>query len=255
MNRRRLWMVLDRRKAVYRRNAKGLFLRAFDKEIEPLWEKIEQASDIRDIEIPPLEDQAIRDAYIRLYKKTAFDFAKKARKDVRKMTKGEDEIYEDLIMQEILLYIDKHVGETITAVGNTSKELIRQMLDDIVPEIMDQGVGGGQATTMLRDRIQSAWHEAKRFRVERIARTEVNRASNYGTLEGMRSVSEEQDKVWISALAGESRDAHIAADGQTVGINEPFIVDGEDLQYPGDPAGSPGNTINCLCSMYYEIKR
>jgi len=37
-------------------------------------------------------------------------------------------------------------------------------------------------------------------------------------------------------------------------MEEPFDVDGEDLQYPGDPAGSAGNTINCLCSMTYETK-
>jgi len=26
-------------------------------------------------------------------------------------------------------------------------------------------------------------------------------------------------------------------------------VDDEELDYPGDPAGSPGNTINCRCTI------
>lgn len=254
MNRRRLWRLLDRQKAVYRRNAKGIFMRAFDKQIEPLYEKIEQISDIRDIEVPPLDNTAVKDAYKRLYLKTGIDFAMKARRDSRKMLKGEDEIYEDLIMQEMLAYIETEVGSTIVAIGNTSKELIQKLLNKWVPEILDEGVGGGEATTLLRDRIQSAWHEAKRFRVERIARTEVNRASNVGSLKGMRSISENQNKVWLSAFAAESRPEHSDADGQIVDIKESFEVGGERLQYPGDPAGSAGNTINCLCSMFYEVK-
>ena len=30
-------------------------------------------------------------------------------------------------------------------------------------------------------------------------------------------------------------------------MDEPFEVDGEQLMYPGDPAGSAGNIINCQC--------
>jgi hypothetical protein len=30
-------------------------------------------------------------------------------------------------------------------------------------------------------------------------------------------------------------------------VDEPFDVGGEKLMYPRDPAGSPGNTINCSC--------
>jgi len=43
---------------------------------------------------------------------------------------------------------------------------------------------------------------------------------------------------------------HLAADGQRVGMNEPFVIEGvngdEELRYPGDPMGSAGNVINCF---------
>ena len=56
------------------------------------------------------------------------------------------------------------------------------------------------------------------------------------------------ERTWISALQpGRTRDAHAEAHGQTVGLHEPFSVDGESLMYPGDPVGSPENIINCLC--------
>jgi uncharacterized protein with gpF-like domain len=44
---------------------------------------------------------------------------------------------------------------------------------------------------------------------------------------------------------------HVAADGQIVGMNEPFTVSGEKLMFPGDPAGSAKNTIMCRCQVVF----
>lgn len=254
MDRRRLWLIIDRQKASYRTKIKSVFMGALEKQIKPLYEKIELISNIRDLEIPPLNDQAIQEAYKRLYMATALPFAMDKRRQ-RKWTKGEDEIFEDLIMEQILVYLRNNVGSEIRAVGDTSKLLIQRLLDRLIPEIMDQGIGGGGAAqTMLRDRIKSEWHRMKYYRTERIVRTEVNRAANWGSLEGARSLDIPQNKVWISAFAPESRPEHEAADGQKRDLNEPFEVWGESLMYPGDPAGSGQNTINCLCSTYEEVK-
>jgi uncharacterized protein with gpF-like domain len=43
------------------------------------------------------------------------------------------------------------------------------------------------------------------------------------------------------------RPGHIAADGQVVDVDKPFVVEGEELMYPRDPNGSAENTINCSC--------
>jgi len=256
MNRRRMWKTIDRQKASYRNSMKPVFMRAFDKQIQPLYQKIAETSDIRDIEVPPLNDKAIEEAYKRLYMVTAVDFFKAKRGQWKKsFTKQvDDEIFEDLIMQNVLTYLELHAGETVVAAGDTSVTLIQQLLKKLTPEIIDQGLGGGEAQTMLRDMIQSEWHQMKYFRTERIVRTEVNRASNWGSLEGTKSLGVPMIKGWLSAFAGESRPEHMDADGQKVDLEEPFIVGGEELQYPGDPAGSAANTINCLCSLYEELK-
>jgi len=254
MNRRQIWQRLDRRKSNYRVKSKPVFMKAFDDQIKPLFDKIKETSDIRDIVVPPLNDKPIEEAYKRLYLITASDYAMLQRMEFRKKDVSEDEVFEALMYDEIINYLKIHKGATITAAGDTSVELIQRMIDKMVPEILDQGIGGGAAQTMLRDQIGSAWHEMKRFRTERIVRTEVNRASNWGSLEGAKSVGMSQDKVWLSAFSMDSRDTHNAADGQKVDINEPFIVGGENLMYPGDPNGSVGNTVNCLCSQYFEIK-
>jgi uncharacterized protein with gpF-like domain len=54
-------------------------------------------------------------------------------------------------------------------------------------------------------------------------------------------------KRWLTSGNDNVRPAHAAANGQEVGIDEAFIVDGEELDHPGDEHGSPANVINCHC--------
>jgi len=59
---------------------------------------------------------------------------------------------------------------------------------------------------------------------------------------------EGEAKEWLATQDDKVRDAHAAADGQKVPIDESFDVGGEQLEYPGDVAGSPENVINCRCT-------
>lgn len=55
-------------------------------------------------------------------------------------------------------------------------------------------------------------------------------------------------KRWLHIpVAKVPRISHILADKQVRKPGEPFLIDGEELQYPRDPSGTPGNTINCHC--------
>jgi len=70
-------------------------------------------------------------------------------------------------------------------------------------------------------------------------------------------------KSWLSARDLRVRPAHVLADatynreGTTgpIPVDQPFIVDGEELMYPHDPAGSPGNIINCRCVSVPVVER
>ena len=53
--------------------------------------------------------------------------------------------------------------------------------------------------------------------------------------------------TWNTMEDDRVRPAHEDADGQEVGLNEPFEVGGETLLCPGDPNGSDENTIGCRC--------
>jgi post-segregation antitoxin (ccd killing protein) len=57
-------------------------------------------------------------------------------------------------------------------------------------------------------------------------------------------------KTWLATTDERSRHWHNGVmNGVSVAIDEPFIVGGIEMQYPGDPAGGPNNNCNCRCAF------
>ena len=52
--------------------------------------------------------------------------------------------------------------------------------------------------------------------------------------------------TWNAVGDDRTRPDHRDADGQEVPLEDPFTVGGEQLDYPGDPAGSDEQTMNCV---------
>jgi uncharacterized protein with gpF-like domain len=83
-------------------------------------------------------------------------------------------------------------------------------------------------------------------RARRIAMTETAAAYGAGRDSAMKSAGV-QWKQWLTSGNDNVRPYHAEANGQTVTIDEPFIVGGEELMHPGDDTGSAANVINCHC--------
>lgn len=86
----------------------------------------------------------------------------------------------------------------------------------------------------------------------RAARTAVTNAQNAGrqdTYEAAADMGIKVKKRWIATKDMRTRHEHGEADGQTVDIDEPFIVGGEEMMFPGDRSGSAWNVYNCRCTM------
>lgn len=94
------------------------------------------------------------------------------------------------------------------------------------------------------------------YRARRIAQHEILTACNAATLDGYRQSEVVMGKEWMCSCDERSRAAHIAADGQIVPVDEPFIVDGEKLMHPGDGSlgASASNVIGCRCTMRAKIR-
>jgi len=84
-----------------------------------------------------------------------------------------------------------------------------------------------------------------------VAHTAINWSSLNESKIFNQEVREELKKEWISMRDDKVRDDHAEADGQTVGLDDFFLVGGEQLEYPGDPNGSIENIINCRCIVGY----
>jgi len=91
---------------------------------------------------------------------------------------------------------------------------------------------------------------ATRARAMTVTYTEIGRAYSVGhqaALERDAQIVPNLHKRWMHSPRLHPRASHIAANGQIVPHDKPFIVDGEKLMYPRDPNGSAANTINCGC--------
>jgi len=126
-------------------------------------------------------------------------------------------------------------------------------------EIFQAAELAGEGIPKIQERLSAYFGDRKSdYQTERIARTTMTGASNAGSQQAWNQAEEEGvqlEKEWVSALQPDrSRESHMGAHGQRVGLHESFLVDGEYLEYPGDPAGSPGNIINCLCGMIGVVK-
>jgi len=128
-----------------------------------------------------------------------------------------------------------------------TKAMVRRGL----AQALKNGEGLDQVTERMRRIFQVPKDQT--WRAQRIARTETNKVVNLGTLQGYQQSNVVRSKRWLAGF--NARDAHAAARGQTVPLNEPFIVGGEPLMYPGDPSGSAGNIINCRCTMTPVVDR
>jgi len=91
------------------------------------------------------------------------------------------------------------------------------------------------------------------YRSNLISRTETHRIASFANEQVAINMNiRGTEKEWVAILDERTRIAHSYAAGQKVPLEQSFIVGGEKLKYPGDPAGSAGNTINCRCAVIYR---
>lgn len=90
-----------------------------------------------------------------------------------------------------------------------------------------------------------------------IATNEIMRVQSLASVARINALKEQHPhlmKMWKHVpVARVPRISHLKADGQLRKPDEPFQVEGEELQYPRDPSGSAENTINCHCLVIPHI--
>lgn len=179
-----------------------------------------------------------------LYKTVGSQFAKITRAEFRKVI-GKKAIEDDVYLFIMDDYFENEVANLIVNVDDVIKNQIKSLIFNSINE----GLSIIDLKKLLTKQIKSI--SKKRALV--IARTETIKASNMGSLVGAEESGVDFNKEWITHFDSRTRGSHASANGQVVHKSEPFIVDGERLQAPGDTSlgASAGNVIQCRCAIGY----
>jgi len=124
----------------------------------------------------------------------------------------------------------------------------------VMRKIIVEGHEKGVGTLQIAANIRSTFDFYSVSRSRTIARTEIHSAATHSMQDAAEEAAEQLDvqlgREWVTIEDDRTRDAHIDADEQKVGLDEPFYVDGEYIDVPGE--GDAANAINCRCTVIYN---
>lgn len=118
---------------------------------------------------------------------------------------------------------------------------------DALKASLAEGINAGEGIGQLAERVDAVMIDRIRSSKEVIARTEVSASSTIGNRESYRQSGVVVGVTWIAALDERTRPEHVAAHGQTVGLDEDFHVGGATGPGPG-MMSSAAMSANCRCS-------
>lgn len=114
-----------------------------------------------------------------------------------------------------------------------------------VSETIQDGYAQGWSVARTAAAIVEKVDEVAPGRAETYARTDLVALSNGGSLMAAQIVGVAA-KTWLATEDERTRETHAQADGQTVGLEQPFDIGGEQGMYPGDPDLSDEEAFNCF---------
>lgn len=119
------------------------------------------------------------------------------------------------------------------------------------------GILQGESIKHLADRLQVNIPGMNRTSAIRAARTAVTGAQNAGRLDSFLKAQEmgiRLKKRWLATLDNRTRHTHRILDGQVRPNEKPFVVEGQEIMYPGDPSAAAALVYNCRCTLVAEVE-
>ena len=187
--------------------------------------------------------------YAEIYKSVGLRFAKwYARNFDKYIKKGINPRQFESIWEQQFLFLGQAIAaRRVTLVSGTAKKTLRNIFRSLLADQEFMQLGEQQQARVLRRKF----NRYSQTQAERLVRTESTLIANYATMQSALSIfpGAQMKKEWIASFDDRTRDAHALADGQIVNYDDTFIVGVDFMKYPGDPAASAENVINCRCSV------
>lgn len=159
-------------------------------------------------------------------------------------------------LDENLPLLDEPAAVWMAEASNRLKNVGTIVWEEIREQLV-LGVQAGDGVKELAARVEQAAGFSA-VRAAKTARTESAAAANGGSITQARALGLDMDKQWEATFPtdGRTRPTHLAAHGQTVDLNDKFVVGDALLDFPADPLGEADETINCRCApTYINIRR
>ena len=196
------------------------------------------------------DDKDLLKIYRDIYTDIGLRFAKwYARNNDKYLTKGVNpNQYVDQWTNKFASFGSAVGAQRVTLVSGTAKKTLigitQQLMRD--PEFMS--LGNQQKGRILN----SQFSRYSNNQAERLVRTEATAAANFATMESATTIfpGAQMRKEWIASFDDRTRSTHSeAGSSDPIPYNDPFMVGGSFLMYPGDPSGPAAEVINCRCSV------
>ena len=149
-------------------------------------------------------------------------------------------------------------AERVSLVQGTA----RQNLIDVTRRLFTDDVFINEGAEVRARMVRQKFDQYSQYQAERLVRTEATNIANLATATAAEDIfpGTDMQKEWISGSDARTRRFsnkdfadHVTMDGKVVDFDKPFEVPTirgiEYLMHPGATNGSPGNVINCRCSM------
>jgi len=242
------WKRIDRQRSVYSNYAKNALQQALDTQLNNYINNLSSVA--LDVNIELVSTDVIQNAIEKVYSKVMGDFAKDSYNEYILINKKTEFNW----IETILNWVQVNLGGIVNSINFFTKRRITEQVQIAVQE--------GWSIQQLRDKLKKDYAFSEN-RAQMIARTEIIRASNAGSLLGAIETGIPMLKYWLATRDDRTRgqkpsdkfDHYSMLEREKIGVSldQPFNVSGEFLMYPGDPDGSAGNTINCRCALRYEV--
>ncbi len=240
--------IQQRMKVRYENIYASVFARRINDMIAPVIDLFEQGRTpeevINAIPVVMKVDQ-VNTLYKNMYKDVAPKFGARIH-DRYKMKASED--WMNLFGQEFDSFVDNYLADNIRSITETNRNDAINAIKEIVKQ--NNELGMNELSNKIQKELPDVWETGAKWKSLRIASTEVNTAANRGIWKSSKDIGVPMIKSWRYGGIN-VRSWHQI--NQQRRIDEPFMVNGEEMQYPGDPTASAANIVNCKCGMVEDV--
>jgi hypothetical protein len=148
--------------------------------------------------------------------------------------------------EEMVNYFRLIGGTKVTGIDQTTMDKVKTLLANILGQNLSRR---DQAKLFEQSLNDPAFNRARSLV---IARTEATTAANFGINMGAESSDYEVKKFWINTRDARTRRSHLAMTKDRIALNQPFMVGGVPMMYPGEVGAPAAEVVNCRCVMATE---